>query len=110
MTSSGIATQQLIQLNVSDELRGRVLSLFGMIFRAGPALGALFMGWVADFAGLSWPVGIGAAIGLFAYLLVYRRREQISELLEQEKVLLSTSKDSIPFISSEVSPTERVAE
>ena len=110
MTSSGIATQQLIQLNVSDELRGRVLSLFCMIFRAGPALGALFMGWVADFAGLSWPVGIGAAIGLFAYLLVYRRREQISELLEQEKVLLSTSKDSIPFISSEVSPTERVAE
>ena len=65
---------------------------------------------MADFSGLSWPVGVGAAIGLLAYLLVYKRREQISELLEPEKVFLPTSKDSIPFVSNKAPSSEGVAE
>ncbi|MFT5181128.1 MAG: MFS family permease, partial [Alphaproteobacteria bacterium] len=82
MTSGGIATQQLVQLSVPDEMRGRVLSLFGMVFRAGPALGALIMGWIADVAGLSWPVGIGAALGLIAYIIASGHRERLQALLE----------------------------
>lgn len=82
MTSGGIATQQLVQLSIPDEMRGRVLSLFGMVFRAGPALGALIMGWIADVAGLSWPVGIGAALGLIAYIVAIGHRERLQALLE----------------------------
>jgi MFS family permease len=82
MTSGGIATQQLVQLSVPDEMRGRVLSLFGMIFRAGPAAGALLMGWIADATGLSWPVGIGAALGLVAFMVANSRRSRLQALLE----------------------------
>ncbi len=82
MTSGGIATQQLVQLSVPDEMRGRVLSLFGMIFRAGPASGALLMGWIADVAGLSWPVGIGAGLGLVAFIVANGRRDRLQALLE----------------------------
>ena len=70
-----------------DKMRGRVLSLFGMGFRSGPALGALLMGWVADSTGSSWPVAIGAAIGLLAYAIGNSRRLRLQSLLEEPKDL-----------------------
>lgn len=82
MTSGGIATQQLVQLSVPDEMRGRVLSLFGMIFRGGPAAGALIMGWIADATGLSWPVGIGAALGLVAFIIANGHRNRLQAVFE----------------------------
>src|SRR3546814_3132495 len=69
MTSAGIATQQAVQMAVPDEMRGRVLSLFGMIFRAAPATGALAMDWISDSVGLTWPVAVGAAFGLVVFAL-----------------------------------------
>lgn len=84
MTSGGIAAQQLVQLSVPDEMRGRVLSLFGMIFRAGPALGALMVGKLADTYGLSWPVGIGAAVGLVVFIAANSRRGRLQDALEAE--------------------------
>ena len=87
MTSCGIATQQLIQLSVPDNMRGRVLSLFGMVFRSGPALGALLMGWIADTTGLSWPVAVGAAIGLLAYVIGNSGRVRLQGLLEDPEGL-----------------------
>ena len=82
MTSGGVATQQLVQLAVPDEMRGRVLSLFGMLFRAGPALGALIMGRIADASGLAWPVGVGAAIGFVVYVAATSRRSRLQAALE----------------------------
>lgn len=82
MTSCGVATQQLVQLAVPDELRGRVLGLFGIIFRAGPGVGALIMGWIADATGLAWPVGIGAALALIAYIVANTRRDRLQAALE----------------------------
>jgi MFS family permease len=37
-------------------MRGRVLSLYGMIFRATPAFGAVLMGAAADLVGMRWPM------------------------------------------------------
>lgn len=82
MTSGGISTQQVVQLAVPDEIRGRVLSLFGMLFRAGPATGALLMGWIADTAGLAWPVAAGAACGLLAYLYANTHGGRLISALE----------------------------
>jgi len=82
MTSGGVATQQLVQMAVPDELRGRVLSLFGMIFRAGPGAGALIMGRIADATGLAWPVGVGAALGLIAYIVANTRKDRLQAALE----------------------------
>ena len=82
MTSGGVSTQQLVQLSVPDEMRGRVLSLFGMVFRAGPAAGALIMGKIADATGLAWPVSIGAALGLVVYIIANSRRGRLQAALE----------------------------
>jgi len=85
MTAGGIATQQVVQFAVPDEMRGRVLGLFGMIFRAGPALGALIIGRIGDAVGLTWPVLIGALIGLGAYGFAWTRRTRLREALEARR-------------------------
>src|SRR3546814_228842 len=56
IASTGIASQSLIQHGVDAKLRGRVISVYGMIFRAGPALGALIMGSLSEYLGWEWPL------------------------------------------------------
>ena len=58
----GITGQTLVQLNVDPEYRGRVLSFHGMLFRSGPATGALIMGIASEWFGLQWPVAVGALL------------------------------------------------
>ena len=81
MTSGGIATQQVVQFAVPDEMRGRVMGLFGMIFRAGPALGALIIGRIGDEVGLTGPVLICALVGLGTYVVAWTRRDRLREAL-----------------------------
>ncbi len=59
MTFVGVGEQQLLQNAVSGEVRGRVMSLYGMISRGGPAFGAFLMGAAADWIGLQIPVAAG---------------------------------------------------
>ncbi|NKB49233.1 MAG: MFS transporter [Alphaproteobacteria bacterium] len=110
MTTGGIATQQLVQLSVPDEMRGRVLSLFGMVFRAGPSGGALLMGWIADVAGLSWPVGIGAALGLIAYIIGNGRRARLEALLETPNDVRCARVDTAEAAEASPPPAGRAAE
>ena len=62
MSISGAGIQTLLQLYVDSEMRGRVLSIYGMIMRGGPAIGALIMGLLAEFLGLRWPLVGGAVV------------------------------------------------
>lgn len=71
MVSCGVSTQTLIQNSVEEQMRGRALSLWGMIFRGGPALGALVMGWFSGFFGLGWPVGVGGGLSIIAVLFMW---------------------------------------
>src|SRR5690606_14874599 len=45
---SGISSQTLIQLSVERTMQGRVLSLYGIIFRGAPAVGALIAGGLSE--------------------------------------------------------------
>jgi len=96
MTSGGVATQQIVQLAVADEMRGRVLSLFGMIFRAGPGAGALLMGRIADITGLAWPVTVGAVVGLLVYVVAYARRHRLALALEERVRAPHASPEAAP--------------
>jgi len=69
----GAGTQSLIQAEVAPEMRGRVLSLNGLIIRGGPALGALVMGWAADYVGLAAPLMAGALVCGLVFLVMLRR-------------------------------------
>ena len=62
--------------------RGRVLSLYGLIFRGGPALGALVMGGLSEVFGLRLPLAGGACLAALAWAVVWSRRHRLAAALE----------------------------
>jgi MFS family permease len=83
MTVNGVAAQSLIQYSCAPEMLGRVLSIYGLSARAGPAIGALMMGTASDWLGLQIPIAVGAGICVLAYLWALRRKRHIAEGLSQ---------------------------
>lgn len=75
-SAHGIAVQTLIQTAAAPEMRGRALSLWGLITRACPALGALGLGAAGEFFGLMWPVLVAVLVflGVFGWGLTRLRR------------------------------------
>jgi predicted MFS family arabinose efflux permease len=63
-------------------MAGRVMALYGMIFRAGPALGAVVMGTASERFGLRLPLAIGAAVSVACWGLTLHRRGAIVASLE----------------------------
>ena len=55
---NGIGAQTLVQHAAAPNMRGRVMATFGMIFRGGPALGALIMGALSSQIGLQVRAGM----------------------------------------------------
>ncbi len=84
MVTVGVGEQTLLQNAVHGHMRGRVLSLYGMIARGGPALGALMMGTASSYVGLRWPVAVGAAGCLVLWLWARPRRVRMARALEGE--------------------------
>ena len=82
MLVMGVGAQSLIQMGTPSDMLGRVLSVYGLTFRAGPALGALAMGALADSIGLTWPVLGGACLCLAAIALLARRLRAVRAALE----------------------------
>jgi predicted MFS family arabinose efflux permease len=82
MAGMGISAQILIQIAVDAGMRGRVLSLHGLIFRGGPALGALTMGAASDRVGLQAPILVGAVVVLAVWLWARLRRDRMMNSLE----------------------------
>ena len=80
----GVGEQTLLQNAVDPGLRGRVMSLYGMINRGAPAVGALIMGSLSSWIGLQWPVAGGAAICLGVWLWARSRRAAMTRALEGE--------------------------
>jgi MFS family permease len=84
VSTAGIATQTLVQLASDRSMRGRVMSLYGLIFRGGPSLGALGAGLLSVRLGLRWPVVIGAVLLVGAWLWTYLARRSITAELARE--------------------------
>jgi MFS family permease len=72
MLLAGIGSQTLIQNVVEPSMRARVLSLFVLISWGLPALGAVAMGWMAEYIGLQEVVGGGAVLTLAVWLWARR--------------------------------------
>jgi MFS family permease len=80
----GISNQTLVQNSIEPTVRGRVMSLYGMIARAGPAIGALTMGAASELLGLRWPVVGGAVLVLLVWIWLRPRRARLAAVLEGE--------------------------
>jgi predicted MFS family arabinose efflux permease len=87
MVITGVGAQTLIQASVEPQMRGRVMALYGMIFRAGPALGAVLMGSLSERFGLRLPLAVGAVISVAVCILTWGRQRRMAPLLEHEPPL-----------------------
>lgn len=82
MVITGIGAQTLIQASTDRRMAGRVMALYGMIFRAGPALGAVVMGTASVHLGLRLPLAVGAGVSIVCWALTLNRRKAIVASLE----------------------------
>ncbi len=82
MLSGNVAAQTLVQNSVEQDFRARVMSLF-IIFAYGlPALGAVLMGWIANFVGLQATIAGGALFMLLFWARAWPQRRSMAERLE----------------------------
>ena len=83
LSTTGTGTVTMIQVTVDNRLRGRVLSLNGLIMRGVPSLGAIVMGWVADRVGLYWPLACGAGIFFLIFLSAVRWEKRVRAIADR---------------------------
>lgn len=77
LSISAVGVLSITQTVVRGDMRGRALSIYGIIFRGGPALGGLIMGQIANFTGLSVPVAGGGVICILAWIWVQRHLKDV---------------------------------
>lgn len=82
-TINNISIQTLIQTAVDGAMRGRVMSIYGMIFRGGPAIGALVMGGLSETLGLRIPIAAGGVVCLAAWLWAAKHRHDLAQAMKQ---------------------------
>lgn len=81
----GTSAQILIQNTVAIQLRARVMSVYGTIYLGGPALGALFLGWIASGLGLRPTVAGAAVVGYLAWLATRGLMRRAAPALEDRR-------------------------
>ncbi|HEY8287893.1 MAG TPA: MFS transporter [Acetobacteraceae bacterium] len=86
-TMHGISCQTLLQNAASPGMVGRVLSTWGMITRAAPAMGALAYGAASELVGLQIPVLAGAIICAAVWLRTWLRLSHMAPILEGSETL-----------------------
>ncbi len=84
MVASGVAMQTLMQTAVDDVMRGRVLSLYGIIFVGGPAAGALLLGSLSEIVGFRLPLIAGVTLVTGYWVWAWRQRARIEAALEAD--------------------------
>ncbi len=82
ITLVGTSTQILMQNSVDGVARGRVMSLYGMVHRGGPALGAVIIGADAEQIGLQAAMIVGGALTSIVFVLMLRRYGSMVSALE----------------------------
>jgi MFS family permease len=78
-----VSSNTQIQLLTEDAMRGRVLAFYSMGTLGSPPLGALFLGYVADYAGVAKAFMLGGAICLIAAAISFgslRRRGLLASI------------------------------
>ena len=76
-TMAGAGSQALAQLTVSDQYRGRVLSIWTVFTMGAPAIGSLVMGALADLFGFVAVVTGFATLALLCVGSLWRQRREL---------------------------------
>lgn len=84
LNTMSTSVQTLVQASVPDDMRGRVMSLYIMIFRGAPAMGSLILGAVSTHIGLQVSFTCAAVLSFTMWVIFRPRRRAIAAELEQE--------------------------
>lgn len=82
LVTVGTGTQSLIMTSVAGDVRGRVMSVYGAVFRGTPAIGAIALGATAEAVGLGLAVAGAGVICILAWVLILPRRKVMTSALE----------------------------
>jgi len=82
-TLFGTAAQTLVQASAEEGMRGRVMSLWFILTRGGPDLGAFIMGVSGELIGLRGAFIGGAAVCLAAVVWAWGRRRLLAAAMER---------------------------
>lgn len=85
LNTMSTSTQALTQSAVDNDMRGRVMSFYLLIFRGMPAIGSIFAGALAQQFGLRPTFAAGAAICVLIWLYAMPKRHAIAAALETRK-------------------------
>lgn len=80
MISLMATANSLLQLSVPDNLRGRVMSSFALVFLGISPIGNLIIGWMAHGLGTPLAVTLGGVLCLVTIILLYWRRPEMLRL------------------------------
>ncbi|MDO5728804.1 MAG: MFS transporter [Actinomycetaceae bacterium] len=64
------AANAAIQISTDPSMRGRVMSLYVMVFLGSTPIGAPIIGWVADHFGARWSIGVGGIASIAVAVIV----------------------------------------
>lgn len=85
LTVMATGISALVQLAVADDVRGRVMSLFAMIYRGIPAIGALAIGFAAEYVGLRTTFAIAGLVCIAAWIALTRVHTVVDAGLQERK-------------------------
>ena len=84
MNLNGIGILNLMQNVVEGGMRGRVMSIYTLLSQGAPAAGALLLGGIAEYVGLSWPVGIAGVLAVLVWAAMRSHLTRLVQTLESE--------------------------
>jgi len=95
------ATNTLLQVMVPDRLRGRVMSLYSMMFIGMGPIGALIAGATAARVGAPWTVGVGGSMCIVGGAIFARRlpsiRGEARQLISEQEIAMNNPAGSLPL-------------
>jgi MFS family permease len=107
---TGVSTQtftttvnSMVQLSTEPVMRGRVMAILLAIALGGTPIGAPIVGWVADSFGPRWALGIGAASGFAAAIVV------IYYLVKYRQLRVHTGAGRVRFTLDNSGPAESLS-
>jgi UPF0716 family protein affecting phage T7 exclusion len=76
------------------------MSFYAVIARAGPPVGAVFVGWASTYIGFEWPILATVVVTAVVGAYVFRKRRGIEQGLDRD-----VPQETVTVPAAEASPT-----
>lgn len=77
MISFNTTSNSILQFNSPDEMRGRIMSVYSLVFGGLTPIGSLYAGTIAKYLGANNAFIISGLIGLVGFALLFKRRREL---------------------------------